>query len=343
MKKLIIFLITIIFINAKIIKDSLGREVNMPEKVNKIVAIGPGALRMVVYLKSQNKVVGIEFKEKKFMPYARPYIAANKFLLKLPVIGVGGPNPNPNLEKIISIKPDVIIAGYINKSYANLISKKTGIPVFVITYGNIGNFANKKFFNSIKALGKVLNKEKRANDVINFINDMQKDLENRKININKKVYIGAVAFKGLHSLTTTISKFPPFEILGIKNVISKNIKSPFNISLETLYKVNPDIIFIDESGLKLVKKELFKYKNLQAFKQHQTYGILPYNLYMTNIGTAYLDTYFIGKVLDPQKFKDIDIEKKADEIYTFLVGKNVYPLMTKKLGGLKKLELLQKN
>ncbi len=32
----------------------------------------------------------------------------------------------------------------------------------------------------------------------------------------------------------------------------------------------------------------------------------------------------MGKVLYPDRFKDVNPEKKADEIYTFLVGKPVY-------------------
>jgi len=48
---------------------------------------------------------------------------------------MGGVNFKINLEKIISLKPDLIIAGYISKQRADLITKKTGIPVVVISYG----------------------------------------------------------------------------------------------------------------------------------------------------------------------------------------------------------------
>ncbi|MEA1939888.1 MAG: iron ABC transporter substrate-binding protein, partial [Candidatus Caldatribacteriota bacterium] len=40
----------------------------------------------------------------------------------------------------------------------------------------------------------------------------------------------------------------------------------------------------------------------------------------------------------PDRFKDIDPEKKADEIYTFLVGKPVYKEMQRDFGGFKKIE-----
>ncbi len=328
MKKIILLIIAI-FLNAKVIHDSLGREVKVADNVKKVVAIGPGALRLIVYLKAKDKIIAIEKKEKKFI-FARPYILAHKELLNLPVIGMGGVNIRVNLEKLISLKPDVIIAGYITKQKADLISKKTGIPVVVVSYGNLGTFANDKLFKSIEILGNVFNNQKRAHRVINFIKKLDKDIKNRKFSTDKKVYIGAVAFKGLHGITSTMPHFPPFEMLGIKNVIKADVKSQIFINKETLLKINPDVVFIDESGKRFIDKNFIK--QLKAYKNGQIYGILPYNNYMTNVGTAYIDTYYIGKVLAPNKFNDIDIVKKADEIYKFLVGKECYNSMIKFFG-----------
>ena len=43
----------------------------------------------------------------------------------------------------------------------------------------------------------------------------------------------------------------------------------------------------------------------------------------TNQDTVLSDAYYIGKILYPDKFSDIDPAAKADEIFTFLVGKPV--------------------
>ncbi|MBI4775382.1 MAG: hypothetical protein HY788_14635 [Deltaproteobacteria bacterium] len=58
----------------------------------------------------------------------------------------------------------------------------------------------------------------------------------------------------------------------------------------------------------------------------------PFNRYTTNIGTALADAYAIGKLLHKEHFEDIDPEKKADEIYTFLIGKPVYREMEEVYG-----------
>ena len=57
--------------------------------------------------------------------------------------------------------------------------------------------------------------------------------------------------------------------------------------------------------------------------------VLPYNFYSRNYGSILADAFYIGKVLYPDKFKDIDPQNKADEIFTFLLGKPVYQIMAK--------------
>ena len=42
------------------IKDMAGRSVTVPAKVERIVGLGPGALRLISYLQATDKVVGVE-------------------------------------------------------------------------------------------------------------------------------------------------------------------------------------------------------------------------------------------------------------------------------------------
>jgi iron complex transport system substrate-binding protein len=334
--------------NIKIV-DAIGREVVVPKEVNRIICSGPGCLRLIVYLNATDKVVGIEGFEKK-KGVGRPYILAHPELLDLPVIGNGGPGDigkGPNLEQTLKVKPDVIFLTYVTKEKADDIQQKTGIPVVVLSYGKLGTFSNEDLFKSLKIAGKILNKEDRAEEVIEFIKDCQNDLNNRTKDIpdDKKptVYVGGVAFKGMHGIDSTQCKYPPFMAVNAKNVADELGKVGYiKIDREKLLEWNPDIIFIDEFSLKLIKEDYSKnpefYNSLKAFKTGNVYGLLPYNFYMTNVGTALADAYYIGKVLYPERFNDINPEEKADEIYTFLVGKPVYEQMKKQFGGFKKLE-----
>ncbi|UXM85221.1 iron ABC transporter substrate-binding protein [Methanococcus aeolicus] len=327
--------------------DIIGREVEIPKNVNEIVCIGPGCLRLITYLNATDKVVGVEDAEKKWSIYGRPYRIAHPELANFPTIGQGGPSPKPNPEGLIKVKPDVLFACYLTEEQANDLQQKTGIPVVVLSYGKLATFNNDDLFDSIGLAGKILGKEERAKEVVKFIKDCQTDLNERTKNIpdDKKptVYVGGIGFKGMHGIDSTQCNYPPFMAVNAKNVVDElNKPSHVFITKEQLLKWNPDIIFVDEGGIQLVREDYNKnpeyYNSLKAFKDGNVYGLLPYNFYTTNIGTALADAYYVGKVIYPDEFKDINPEQKADEIYTFLVGKPVYNAMKEKLGGFGKLE-----
>ncbi|MDO5846275.1 MAG: iron ABC transporter substrate-binding protein, partial [Methanocorpusculum sp.] len=50
--------------------------------------------------------------------------------------------------------------------------------------------------------------------------------------------------------------------------------------------------------------------------------------------------YYIGKLLYPEQFADIDPAKKADEIYTFLDGAPVYEQLKANMKGLSYAKLV---
>jgi iron complex transport system substrate-binding protein len=328
MKRLIVFFI-VFFIginaNAAEFVDLLGRHVNINHKVSRIVAIGPGTLRLVCYMGLSNEVVGIENIEKQS---TAPYIVANRSLLKLPTIGQGGPNSSINTEKILSVKPDVIFVTYlVDKRSADTLQDKTHIPVVVLSYGKIATFDNSDFKKSLMLIGEICDKEDRAKQIIDFIDKEFTQLRELSQN-NQKVsaYIGALGMRGAHGIESTQSNFLPFDLLGIYNVASSTkINGAFMMSKEQLLALNPDYIFIDLGGLALVKQDYKAnpsfYNSLKAFKNKNVYIEWPYNYYATNIDNAIIDTYWIAKVVYK---KNINMEQKANQIYKFLLGKPLY-------------------
>jgi len=332
------------------IKDLLGRTVEVPKEVERIVCAGPGALRLIVYLNANDKVVGVEDAEKRWGSSGRPYAMAHGELRNLPSIGPGGPGRLPNTEALIELSPDVVFMTYIDARTADNIQDKINIPVVVLSYGKLATFG-KPLFTSLELAGKILRKEERAEKVIGFIKGIQEDLRARTEDIpdeeKSTVYIGGIGHKGAHGIESTEAKFPPFVFVHAKNVVDELGGWHHFIDKEKLLEWDPDVIFIDEGGFQLVKQDYQKnpefYSSLKAFKNGNVYGTLPFNFYTTNIGTALADAYYVGKVLYPDNFKDIEPEEKADEIYTFLVGKPVYNEMKKGFGGFKRIDLEKGN
>ncbi|MCX8172721.1 MAG: iron ABC transporter substrate-binding protein, partial [Archaeoglobaceae archaeon] len=136
-------------------------------------------------------------------------------------------------------------------------------------------------------------------------------------------------------------RFPPFETNNISNenlACRINTTSHVFIDKEFLLKEQPEVIFLDLGNLFLVKEDYSKdktfYQSLNAFKSGKVYGIYSFNFYNTNVEQALVDSYLVGKVLYPEKFQDIDIESKANDIYEFFVGKTIYSELVSKYGEL---------
>ncbi len=329
------------------VTDLAGRSVEVAIPAERITAIGPGALRLVCYAGAADKVVGVENVEKQW-PAGRPYIMAYPELKELPVIGQGGADSSPDPEKLISVDPDVIFVAYlVDAAKADELQQQTGIPVVVLSYGQLGTF-DEELLESIRLVGEITGNPERAGEVVDYIEGCREDLRSRTEGIpaegKPRVYVGGVGFKGTHGIESTQADFPPLSAIHAVNVADETgKKGSVMVDKEKLLAWDPDIIFIDEGGLAMVREDYAKnpgyYRALKAFREGRVYGYLPYNYYTTNVDTALADAYFMGKVVFPHAFEDVDPAAKADEIYEFLLGKPLYEDMARDYGGFQPLDL----
>lgn len=329
---------------SRTVTDGLQRSVEVPITVERIIAIGPGALRLICYLNAVDRVVGVEQFES-VRPMGRPYRLAYPELVELPVIGPGGPqhiNKEPDLEAVLRVKPDVILATFMKAETADNLQNKIGIPVVVLTYGPFPSF-DERVYESLRLTGSILACEKRAEAVVSFVEQARKDLLKRspkgKESGQPGVYVGGLGYRGLQGIESTDSQYLPLEWVRGKNLAERSGKRGAHfVDRETLLLWDPEIIFIDATGLQLIRQDYEKkpqfYEGLQAFQRKQVYLLHPFIYYVANIGTAIADSYAIGTVLYPERFSDVHPGGKADEIYAFLVGKPVYGDMTKSFGKL---------
>ncbi|MFO7686781.1 MAG: iron ABC transporter substrate-binding protein [Desulfobacterales bacterium] len=328
------------------VTDMAGRSVAAPFDPERIACIGPGALRLIVYLEAQAKVAGVEDMEK-MNPGGRPYWLAHPELGDLPRIGPGGPaaiNKKPDLEALLSVRPEVIFITYMDGPLADEVQRTLGIAVVVLSYGTFATF-DEAVYDALRIAGKVLNRQQRAEIVIATIESLRRDLNGRTQDAaaaNKPgVYVGGIGYRGAHGIESTEQAYVPFEWVNADNLaqrVDSRVGSHVFVDKEILLSLNPEVIFIDGGGLSLVAEDYRKkpefYNALKAFQTRRIFSLLPFNWYVTNIGTALADAYAVGKILYPQRFSDVDPEKKADEIYTFMVGQPVYAQMKKEYGAI---------
>ncbi len=336
----------------RVITDMAGRKVEIPMVVERVLCSGPGCLRYLTYLQGQNLVVGVDSIEKRLNRFdARPYALANPQFREKPLFGDFRGHDNPELILGLKDQPQVIFKTFKNMGYdADELQEKTGIPVVCLSYANLVS-GRRVIYDSLMLMGDIIGKKERATALCNFMEKNINDLEQRTADIQKSkqysVYIGGIAKKGPHGFQSTEPGYPPFYFVNAINVARSSGKKSkplqhANVSREQIVSWNPDILFVDLSSTQLGRNagavyELRTdpaYQSLTAVKKGDVYGVLPYNWYTMNYGSIIANAYFIGKVLYPERFADIDPKIKADEIYTFMVGKPVLSLMDKSFNGL---------
>lgn len=321
------------------VADMAQRTVSAPFDAGRIVCLGPGALRLIVYLQAEDRVVGVEEMEKR-TPRGRPYWMAHPGLAQLPVVGPGGPasiNKKPDLEALLRVRPEVIFVTYMDAALADEVQQTLGVPVVVLSYGAFATFDD-AVFQALRVAGEILNRTARAEAVVNFIEDQRRELQRRTAEIppekRARVYVGGIGHRGAHGIESTEQQYIPLAWVKADNLaerVEARVGSHLFVDKEILLKLDPEMIFIDGGGLELVAIDYHKkpdyYQSLQAFKNRRVYTLMPFNFYTTNIGTAIANAWAVGKRLYPERFDDIDPATMADTIYTFLLGVPVYDQM----------------
>jgi len=258
-------------------------------------------------------------------------------------------------EKILTVAPDVIFSTYAtDAATADELQAKTGIPVVVISYGDMGFGVTSIFgdaiLDSLRLIGGISAQAKKAQAAIDFIQEAHQDLENRTKDIpdadKPSVYVGGLGARGTHGIDSTQGRYALLDVIHAKNVVDEIGKSgSIMIDKEKLLAWDPDFIFLDQGGLAAVVEDYQKnpvfYQWLSAVRDGKVYAQLPYNNYNTNIDTAIADAYYLGKILYPAAFADIDPVQKAHQIYQSLLGQSVYAQMAAAFGGFGVLKLAE--
>lgn len=312
----------------RLITDSEGREVEIPEKVESIVCLNVGALRYTCYMQAQDLVIGVEDYEKE-QSISRGYNYVNFELFQdLPVVGNNGEHYP---EEIISADPDVIVMSAYDDSDADSLQEKTGIPVVVVPGSD--SMMDEGAYETFRIMGELYGKEDRAQELIDYMDSIKEDLETRTADVAEEdkltAYVAGVSYKGVHGFEGTEAGYGPFAAINAKNLADETGQTgPFDIDLEQVLAWDPDVIFVDFNGLDLVNEDYASnpeyYEQLTAVQEGRVYSQISFRSSASNLDTALADTYYAASVLYPEQFADVDPEEKAAEIFEMLLGENFY-------------------
>ena len=314
--------------NNRIITDSQGRQVEIPQEVESIVCVGVGALRYTCYMGAADRVVGVEdYEIKGGFDRLYNYVNFEKFK-DLPVIGTNG---QPYTEEIITVSPQVIVMSQYASVEADDLQAKTGIPVVVIPGSD--TTLDDAAYETIRILGELLGLQDRAEALTGYLKGVEEDLDVRTRDIPEEerptVYVAGVSFKGAHGFEGTEANYGPFVLMGANNLADTTGQTgAFDIDLEQVLAWDPDIIFLDFNGMDLIREDYANnpdyYNALTAVREGRVYSQISFRSFASNLDTALADAYFAACMIYPEQFQDVDPVVKAGEIFEMLLGANPY-------------------
>ena len=253
---------------ARLVKDSAGREVNVPEKIERVFAAGPPA-SILLYILAPDTMTGWPNP-----PTAdeRPFIAPN--FRDLPALGrLTGRGGTANLEVVLKAKPDLILDfGSVRDTYvslANNVQEQTNLPYVLID----GRFAATP--TALRLLGDVLGLKERGEKLAKYVEatfaEIDAVLANTPKDKRPRVYLA----RGPDGLETGVVGSINTEIIeraGGRNVAEAAGQSGLvRVSMEQLIVADPEVILTwDRNFFDRVKTDPL-WANIRAVREDRVY------------------------------------------------------------------------
>ena len=222
------------------------------KKYDRIVVLDPAVVEMVYLLGGEDKLVGIAKLE-------RSKIWPEEKTEKVESVGTF---INPSLEKIIALKPDLVIESFHSSDAIDKSLSSNNIEIIKIQANSIEDI-----FKNFQKVAKILGKEKEAEKII--AEKRQKIEEIKKIDTAEK--------KGLFILAPTPMRVfgkgtlpnDIMEMLNIKNIAAGMEGMSPTLTPEYIIKENPDIILTFVKDPQEIVKANPQIKDISAIKNNK--------------------------------------------------------------------------
>nr|WP_305801104.1 ABC transporter substrate-binding protein [Rahnella sp. BCC 1045] len=312
------------------ITDQLGRQVTLPDQVDRVVVLQHQTLNLLVQLDATKDIVGVLNNWQQQL--GSGYLRLAPSLEKTPVVG---DLTSVNLESVVALHPQVVfVTNYAPQEMIDQISQ-TGIAVVAVSLRDDPKGEEHKMNpvlpdedqayteglkKGIQLIGEVVNRQKQAQSLIDYTFAQRQLTSTRLKNVPADQRIRT--YMANPDLTTYGSgKYTGLMMshAGALNVAAATVKGYKQVSLEQVIAWNPQVIFVQDRYPEVVGQINHdpKWQSIDAVKNHRVY-LMPE--YAKAWGYPMPEALAIGelwmaKKLYTQKFADIDMQKQADAYY----------------------------
>jgi iron complex transport system substrate-binding protein len=265
--------------------DSYGRKVTIDKKPMRIISIAPNITETIAALNASDRLVG-----------RTDYCDYPKSITKVSSIGN---ITDPSLEKIVELKPDVVIAS--NMTNKGIITKLENLNIKVVVLEDTQSIDGT--YDVIGKIGQIIDESDSANKIVS---DMKKkiDMVASKVKNLKKVKVYYVISYGRYGdytagKNTYIDNL--IQMAGGDN-IAEDVTG-WKYSLEKIIQHDPDIIICTKyPQMKLGFMKENGYNNLRAVREGKVFEIN--NDILNRQGPRMVDGLLeLAKIIHPEAFK----------------------------------------
>lgn len=312
------------------ITDQTGRQVTIPDRVDRIVVLQHQTLNLLVQMNATDKIVGVmaNWKQQLGDSYARLAPELNQKATL-------GDLTHVDPEKLVELHPHVVfVTNYAPQEMIDSITA-LGIPVVAISlrHDEPGEKAkmnpsirdeemayDKGLREGITLIGEIINKPAEAKALITATDEGRKIVSDRLKDVPAEKRIRA--YMANPELTTYGSgKYTGLMMLhaGAVNVAAATVKGFKTVSMEQVIAWDPQVIFVQDRYPSVVNEinSSPQWQAIDAVKNHRVW-LMPD--YAKAWGYPMPEAMGIGelwmaKKLYPQKFQDVDMNKLANKWY----------------------------
>ncbi|OCA95354.1 iron-dicitrate ABC transporter binding lipoprotein [Actinobaculum suis] len=222
------------------VTDQRGEQITVEAPVDKIAsAVIPAPTIIAAVDGSWDKIVGIN---DSLLKANKEGIISKIFPASVETPVVSDRQFTPNMETILSLEPDVFIQW--GDRSADIIEPldKAGLPVIGLEYGT-----QEDLETWIKIFGQILAKEDRANKLISYMHDSQKEVSEKVAALGKPRVRGlqmSYSAEKISVSTETNYAEHVFNLAGVENMARSSLTEDGVVSPEQVLAWDPEIIFL---------------------------------------------------------------------------------------------------
>lgn len=299
------------------ITDSLNNTISFSHPVTRIITTSTYATEYLIALGADDAILGVNSNIKENLLF-------KGYLNNSLEVGTAG---NPDIEKIISLHPDVVILPFDTSESVKSRLKRSGIKILIFDFYSLD-----KLSDIIQKIGKITDQDLRAEKYLQFYQKYNNVLSDRLKNMSNNS--GCRVYYEMSGDYSTSGKgsggYNYLQKLKANNIAENlNINYPV-VSPEWIISENPDVVIklcdqtkqnnpLSRKYNEMIKKRS-EFGNISAGNKNRIFVVSTNVLYGPRVIIGLLA---LGKVFYPDRFADIDPDSVLEEYSeTFFPGAN---------------------